>query len=335
MSLFDFIFANKKATNVQQGSSQSMQGKAISFRNGFAEIPSLNFFGPFRKSHSNEWAICWSDSDRLNHIGGHRDSGHGCYILYNILQNKILLHGKLERPNSGCVADNGNFSIEDWHFGGNLSGTFYVMSPFGRELIKKKVEANLYNSAISDSGHFAACQTANSPAGEHGNLLTVFDVEKNVELFSIHPKTGWADRYRFIEDIPKFGVVINKIGTFYYDIQGNFIDSKKFDAARLKCDRYDVVLLTAEEMIKTPELNDKLANSVLEATNRALSLGADKDKSWKAVALKIQGLAHEFLCNNEAAIAAFDEALRINPKIGVKRKADSLRKKLASNERLP
>jgi tetratricopeptide (TPR) repeat protein len=335
MGLFDFLFGDNKAKNTTRVSSQLPPGKAVSFRDKFVEMPSLGFFGQFRKSHSNEWAICWSDSDEPNYRGSHRDSGHGRYVLYHITQNNVVLQGKLERPNSGSVANNGNFSIEDWHFGSELSGTFYVISSAGRELIKKKFEANLYNSAISDSGHFAVCQTANSPAGEDGNRLTAFNAEKNVELFSIHPTTGWADRYRFIEDIPKLGVVINKIGTFYYDMQGNFIDSEQFDAARLRCDRYDVVLLAAEEIVKTPELNDQLANAVLEATIRALSLGAEKDQGWKAVALKIQGLAHEFLRNNEAAIAALDEALRINPKIGVKRKADSLRKKVARNERLP
>lgn len=329
MGLFDLLFGGNKPKDAARASYQSAPAKVISFRDKFVEIPSLGFFGPFRRSHSGEWAICWSDSDEPNHRGGHRDSGHGRYVLYNVTQNKITLQGKLERPNSGSVADNGSFAIEDWHFGSELSGTFYVISSAGHELVKKKFEANLYNSAISDSGHFAVCQTANSPVGEDGNRLTAFDVEKNIELFSIHPPSGWADRYKFIDGVPKFGVVINKIGTFYYDIQGSFIDSEQFDAARLRCDRYDVVLLAAEEIVKSPELNDQLASAALEAAVRALSLGAEKDQGWKAVALKIQGLAHEFLRNNEAAIAAFDEALRINPKIGVKRKADSLRKKLA------
>lgn len=335
MGLFDFLFGDNKAKHAAPVRSRPTLAKVISFRDNFAEIPSLGFFGQFRKSHSGEWAICWSDSDEPNHRGGHRDSGHGRYVLYNVSQDRVALQGKLERPNSGSVTDNGNFSIEDWHFGSELSGTFYVISSAGHELIKKRFEANLFNSAISDSGHFAVCQTANSPTGEDGNRLTAFDVEKNVELFSIHPPTGWADKYRFVEDIPKLGVVINKIGTFYYNMRGNFIDSEKFDAARLRCDRYDVILLAAEEIVKAPGLNDQLASAALEATIRALSLGAEKDQGWKAVALKIQGLAHEFLRNNEAAIAAFDEALRINPKIGVKRKADSLRKKLARNERLP
>jgi tetratricopeptide (TPR) repeat protein len=336
MGLFDFLFGgNKTQTAAQANSRPAASGKAISFLDKFIEIPSLGFFGQFRRSHSGGWAICWSDSDEPNHRGGHRDSGHGRYVLYSITQNKVALQGRLERPNSGSVADNGNFSIEDWHFGSELSGTFYVFSSAGHELIKKKFEANLYNSAISDSGHFAVCQTANSPEGEDGNRLTAFDVERNVELFSIHPSTGWADRYRFIENMLQLGVVISKIGTFYYDMKGNFIDSEKFDAARLRCDRYDVVLLAAEEIVKAPELNDQLASAALEATIRALSLGAEKDQGWKAIALKIQGLAHEFLGNNEAAIAAFDDALRINPKIGVKRRADSLRKKLARNELLP
>lgn len=328
MGLFNFLFGGKKTKNAAHVPSRSAPSKVISFHDRFVEIPSLGFFGSFRKSHSGEWAICWNDSDDLNHRGGHRESGHGRYILYNVTQDIIVLQGKLERPNSGSVADNGNFAIEDWHFGNELSGTLYVISSSGRELIKRKFEANLYNSTISDTGRFAVCQTANSPVGEDGNRLTAFDVENTIELFSIHPPTGWADRYKFIEDIPKVGVVIKNIGTFYYDILGEFIDSEKFDAARLRCDRYDIVLLAAEEIVKAPELNDQLASTALEAAIRALSLGAEKDQNWKAVALKIQGLAHEFLRNNEAAIAAFDEALRINPKIGVKRKANSLRKKL-------
>lgn len=42
-------------------------------------------------------------------------------------------------------------------------------------------------------------------------------------------------------------------------------------------------------------------------------------------------MAHEYLLNNEKALTAFDEALKINPKIGLKRKADLLRKKIAVN----
>ena len=51
----------------------------------------------------------------------------------------------------------------------------------------------------------------------------------------------------------------------------------------------------------------------------------------KDLARKLQGLAHEFLLNNEDVLAAFDHALKLNSKIGLKRKADTLRKKLAGS----
>ena len=300
----------------------------VSYSGDFIEIRSIGFFGPFKKSKSGEWVIGWSDTDEEQHRGGHRESGHGHYVLYNAVQNRIALQGRLERPNSGKVANNGCFSIEDWYFGSDLSGTFYVFSSTGKELIKKRLNANIFNSDISDGGSFAICQTANNPKRDDGNLLVAFDIEKNIELFSVHPTTGWADSYEFIEDTAHFVVVIDKIGKFRYDAQGNFIDAAKYDSARLNCNRFDVVLLAAEEILKEPKLDHQRAQAALAAALRARSLGADNDQSWRALALKIQGLAHELQGNSKEALSAFEEALKISPKIGVKRKADALRKKL-------
>ncbi len=244
------------------------------------------------------------------------------------MQNRIALQGRLERPNSGNVANNGWFSIEDWHFGSDLSGTFYVFSPTGKELLKKGLNANIFNSGISDGGSFAICQTANNPKSDDGNLLVAFDIEKSIELFSVHPTTGWADSYEFIENTTHFVVVIDKIGKFRYDAQGNFINAEKYDSARLNCNRFEVVLLAAEEILKEPQLDHQHAQAALAAALRARSIGADNDQTWKALALKVQGLAHELLGNSGEALSA---ALKINPKIGVKRKADALRKKLESS----
>lgn len=332
MGLLDFLFGGNKRQMkaAQQPTPRPASAGAISFHDNFVEIPSIGFFGQFSKSHSGEWVLCWSDSDEAGQRGGHRDSGKGRYVLYSAQEKAVVLQGKLERPNSGNAADNGNFSIEDWHFGSELSGTFYVFSSDGKQLTKKQFNANLYNSAISDSGRYAICQTANSPVGEDGNRLTAFDVEGKAQLFSIHPPTGWADEYRFEEGTSQIGVVINGIGTFHYDMQGQFVDSERFGAARLQSERYDVALMAAEEILKATDLNEQRAKAALDAATRACGNGADNDQGWKAVALKVQGLAHEFLQNNEKALAAFDQALAINPKIGVKRKADSLRKKLAT-----
>ncbi len=329
MGLLDFLSGNKpKATMQPSKVAPSRSAPLISFQSGFAEIPSLNFFGQYSKSLSGEWLIAWSDSDEATHRGGYRDSGKGRYVLCNMLQNTVVLEGRIERPNSGAVADNGSFSIEDWHFGDGLSGTFYVFSAAGEALIKKRLKANILNSAISADGRLAICQTANSPDEDDGNSLTAFDIEHQAQLFSVHPSTGWASSYQFDSEGRTIGVVLDGIGTFRYNLNGELLDGSEFEQAKLRSDRYEVALMAAEDVLKQPEITEQLALAALEAGKRACAPGTNCDTSWKAIGFKVQGIAHEFLHNNDDALSAYDEALKLNPKIGVKRKADSLRKKL-------
>ncbi|MDP2102334.1 MAG: hypothetical protein Q8M39_10330 [Sulfuricurvum sp.] len=231
MGLLNFLFGSNKTNKATQSTPHRASEDEISYIGDFITIPSIGFFGPSKKSCSGEWVICWADSDETGHRGGHRDKGHGRYILYNVWQKKVVLQGKLERPNSGSVSNNGILSIEDWHFGSELSGTLHVFSSSGVELTNRRFSANIYNSDLSVNGRYAICQTANAPAGEDGNRLTVLDVDKGAELFSIEPATGWADQYEFNEDLPQFGVVIKDIGTFNYDAEGNLIDAEKFKTA--------------------------------------------------------------------------------------------------------
>ncbi|MNG07575.1 Tetratricopeptide repeat protein [compost metagenome] len=70
------------------------------------------------------------------------------------------------------------------------------------------------------------------------------------------------------------------------------------------------------------------AKEALTIVIRARKHVADQVDAWKAKSLKLQGLAHEALGDFREAVDAFDEALALDPKIGVKRKRDSLLKKL-------
>ncbi|MNR53406.1 hypothetical protein D3C85_1734180 [compost metagenome] len=62
---------------------------------------------------------------------------------------------------------------------------------------------------------------------------------------------------------------------------------------------------------------------------RARSLGADANLAWRPNALKVQGLAHEALGEQRDAIQIYEEAIALNPKIGVKRRLDALKKKIS------
>ncbi|WP_280552523.1 tetratricopeptide repeat protein [Halomonas sp. 25-S5] len=327
MGLLDLIFGSKrKAGEISSRGSES--GEDVTFMDNFIRISSIDFFGKFRKSPSGEWIVGWSDSNPEGSAGGHRQSGHGKYVLYNSVEKKLVLQGCLERPNSANVANNGSFSIEDWHFGSDLSGTFYVFSCLGDALVKKKLSANIMNSVISNNGLLAVCQTANAKSGSDGNLLIGFRVNDGHELFSINPCTGWAKAYEFDEDDSKFGVVLKGVGTFFYNSEGSLLDPQALDLARLRSDRYEVCLFASEEIVKSDQSSQELVEEALRASLKALASGAEAHDHWKAMALKVKGLANERLGKDEEALEAFDAALDINPKIGVKRNANAIRKRL-------
>lgn len=328
MGLLDLIFGSKKKGKEKSHSRGSEAGTELTFLNSFITIPSIGFFGQFKKSRSGEWLIGWSDSDPKGGIGGNRKSGHGSYILYNTVENRLVLQGKLERPNSADVANNGSFSVEDWHFGSELSGTFYVFSCSGDELVKKKFSANILNSAISDNGLLAVCQTANTYSGNDGSLLVGFRIKEGGAVFSINPSTGWAESYEFDEENSRFGVVLKGVGTFFYGPDGVLLEPQKFDLARLRSKRYEISLIACQEIVQSDQSSPEQVEEALETSSKAIQSGAGGNDYWKAIALKVNGLANESLGRDEDALAAFDSALKINPKIGVKRNANAIRKRL-------
>lgn len=87
MGLLDLISGSKrKAGEVRSGGSEP--GEDVTLMDNFIRIPSIGFFGQFRESPSGEWIVGWSDSNPEGSVGGHRQSGHGKYILYNSVDKK-------------------------------------------------------------------------------------------------------------------------------------------------------------------------------------------------------------------------------------------------------
>ena len=324
MGLLDMLFGDGKKS--ARSLPHSQPDADVSFSGRFMRIRSNGFFGEFTSSPSQEWVLAWRDATSDGSRGGHRESGEGAYLLFNTLQKIVVLQGDIERPNEGHVANNGIFSIEDWRFGDELSSSFFVIGADGQMLVNKSLAANIINSGLSDNGQLAICQTAHASQGKDGNKLIGFDVTSGKQLFSVSPATEWATDYAFNESERRFGVIVNQIGTFWYDSEGFFLDNKNYLDARLACDSFDVLLFAAEELLKSPELNEHSAQAALEAAQRARLLGADNDPGWKALALKLQGIAYEFLKHDTNALVAFEEALVLNPKLGIKRKISALKK---------
>lgn len=334
MRLLSWLFGKRDKPNPPAVMIKDAPQPVVELSKTFLCIDAIEWHGLFKKSPNRKWAVSWRDSTPDGSRGGHRESGEGRYLLVNLSTGAVAAQGSLPRPNQGQVADNGTFSIEDWHFGSNLSGTFHVFSADGTPIVLRTFTANILESGLSKNGKLAYCITANSPTEDAGKL-TLFDLTTGHVLFSVRPRRFGADKIEFDEKHCQLVFKVSGGGEYRYGADGTILDEHTADDAFLNSSDYSAVILSAESMLKGDStlLTPEKGQEILEALIRARRIGADMNPAWKPTALKVQGLAHEALSQVTEAIACYEEALSLNPKIGVKRKLDLLRKRAGMDTR--
>src|ERR1700751_4224721 len=120
MAIFDWPFGQKArgvpptrgpaAGAVKAPTATSRRGAAMGIRDlgsKMLTIPALDFFGLYERSPNGRFRVAWRDGD--GNRGGARQDGLGHYVLID--QDRVVARGRMERPNDGKVADNGNFIL--------------------------------------------------------------------------------------------------------------------------------------------------------------------------------------------------------------------------------
>lgn len=284
-------------------------------------IKDHDFVGCYSRSPNGRYLLAWRDANDAGSRGGARESGHGRYLL--IEDGLVVAEGRAERPNDGKVADNGAFILNDWLFySERLEGVFLAFRKDGSPILSRRFEANLFNNGLAPDGSLAVCQTCNAE-DDDGDRLTIFDLEAATELASVRPESGWARDYAFPTDRQSVELAYDGEVRFAYDLTGQFIDRRRWIAAGLaKGDVYLIQRLIAQAG-PTPDPADRAA--WIEGLGIALSRLAD-DPRQRALAFKLRGSCFDQDGASSLALADFDAALALDPKIGVKRRADALRK---------
>lgn len=289
-------------------------------------INSMNFLGQYSVSPNGSYTIAWEDADRDSGLGGFRNSGLGTYVL--LLNDEVLIRGRLERPNDGRVANNGAFVINDWMFGEDLSGIFYAGDSENNVLLKHSFQANLLNCGISSEGQFAICQTCNSDNAD-GGLLCLFDLLACKLLWEKEPETGWASEYRIDTDQGLVSLFYQDLGEFKYRLSsGVFLDKKAWiESKTANGSGFDLFYIAKE---KLSELGDRASSEEYRSVLDLLGIALDRDlrdyPNQRATILRTMGEVFEFLDDAPSAISRYEMALDLNSKIGVKRRLDQLRK---------
>ncbi len=295
----------------------------VEFNEDFASIKSRDFFGPFARSPSGRFALAWHDGDGQGR-GGHRSSGLGRYLLLD--QARIIVEGRIARPNDGKVADNGTFIINDWGFGDGLKGVFSAFSPSGELLLSRTFAANLFNNGLSADGRFAVCQTCNAPGSADSSVLAVFDLAERREISAFTPEAGWAHEYEFDPAAKWIRLRYNDGSFCTYALMGEFLDRDQWIKIKLAAGD----LFVADAIMREHEgvLPPQWAEALSSGLDRVLA-APRTDPHAHARAYKIRGQLFEAKGDLTDALASYDAALTLDPKVGVKRKADQLRKRCA------
>lgn len=287
------------------------------FAGDFVRIPSRDFFGRSSKSPNGRYMLAWLD-------GGPNQSHQGRWILLDA--GKVVAEGAMPRPNDGKVANNGVFILNDWGLSESLSGTLTAFTPQGKPLFGRTFNANLFNNGLSADGRWAVCQTANAPH-EDGNKLFIFDLLSNIEVSAFRPESGWASSYTFDPDGQRIVLGYQNGGRFAYARDGQFLDRSAWLALGLQQGDLLIIERILSEVGGTPSRD--LIALLLPAIDIALAAERYRDQRSQARAYRLRGTCLDAAGDLRNAAAAYEQAVGLDPKVGVKRRLDQIRKMLA------
>lgn len=297
------------------------------YSHGLVSIAQLDFVGHHAKSPNGNYRLIWADRTPDGTRGGNRESGHGSWSL--LLNDRIVASGKLERPQEGKVAGNGAFILHDWIFGNDLQSRFTAYDRDGRQLIDQHFSANLMSNSLSPDGRYAICQTANAPGSDDSCQYMLFDLEARLEIARWEVETGWAEGYDWDTGAEKVIICLKDGERVAYDFTGAMIDRDGWQKARVAAGDLGVIksLLGSQE---------GLSEEMQEEVKAGLEYAAREGELWgQARAYRLLGELHEGEGELAKAIQAYDEALTLDPKIGVARRADKLRRQMGQDEKKP
>ncbi len=291
------------------------------------------FFGKMHISPDKRWIVGCCDSDG-NGAGGFREKGYGRVLLLDYQNDHVVFElANIARPVAASIANTGRFIVHDACFGAGLQSELIAVNPDKTEVYRRHFKAIIFSLDISKCGRYAVVQTCNAP-GEDGNILSVMDLHTKTILFSVNPLTGWASRYKFKVDAD--GLLLSLscehrgVGWFSYSQDGTFNDTCAYLKARMDKGDYSLKILAAKELLDS-SANEGNARIVLGVLESAISEGADARPDWGATAYRIRGEAFEILGDTVNALSAYEIAIKLNPKVGVKRRLTALKTLLLQN----
>ncbi|MDR3652286.1 MAG: hypothetical protein P4L34_04865 [Paludibacter sp.] len=273
------------------------------------------FYGSEEYSINKEYCVIYCD--------GYYDNDkwkNGTLALIN--GKKILFKKRIQRPNDCLVSNNGIVVCCDWLNSDELIGKFMIFNNNGELLFSKKTFANLGVCGISNDGKIALFETYDSETDE-GNKLFIIDVESKKIIKRIERPSSF-NKVTIDANSKRIGLINNRNYIFEIDFDGNQTNKEEYEMQIMVTgsilDKLGLYSLKSDEAkFQDTEYLTLLENALL-----------DQDASYSYGFDRLYRYIGEYYDANDNIIKTieyWEKAVEINPKVGIKRKLDALKKK--------
>jgi hypothetical protein len=248
--------------------------------------------------------------------GGSRTSGCGDVLL--IRNNQLVWQKKIPRPIQACVSNNGIVGICDIGFGPDLQSNIVVLRLDGSMAVNRMIGANLLSCASTPSGDVIFFNSAGSPTSEDSVKLFAFSLPTGNPIFVVDFVI--QELHSAFSSTDQFSVIADGI-TYQYSRSGELMN--KFQTEIALFDRN----MSARYFATAHHVLEGCMKGELQADQHGQLKAAYEKLSRSDAMPDVKAKAHRDLgelCladgDKVRALAEFREALKLNPKIGLKRK---------------
>lgn len=296
---------------------------------GTAHSRNLNITGRYVKSQNGRYAVIFDSG----HGEQYRDRDGrvasrwipGAYAL--VKNGNVIVSDNCPRPDYAAVSNKGNFVICEIDTIGELKTTVHAFSVETSLRTSTKVQALPNCVGISDDGRYVAVQFCNSRNEDSGKLM-LWDVDKLERMASFEPETGWPDKIRFRVTERVIILEYEKVGmkrSYRYSFDGEFLDRERYRIEEIEDASVSQMVYIIRRRFKDAAEED--LPGLRGLIDDTLSRSFAGEPGYLASAHRLKGEIHEAMDERLPAIAAYERALDLNPKVGVKTRLKNLKKR--------
>ena len=140
------------------------------------------------------------------------------------------------------------------------------------------------------------------------------------------PDSGWTDAYSFPPGDATVRLHYRDAASFAFSLDGDFIERDAWISDQARSGNIPVLHHLLREVEDAIPVD--LAKTILGGAQAAMA-ASGFDWTQRALAFKVCGVCQEALGNRQGALDSYDEAIALDQKIGLKRRAAQLRCELS------